>query len=69
VATPVSRRQRQAGQIPHRAARAQHRIRQLAQLITPGCQAGMKISTEPRQHGGWPATGNLWQSVHHGLRW
>jgi hypothetical protein len=29
----------------------------------------MKIGPEPRQHGGWPATGILWQAVHHGLRW
>jgi hypothetical protein len=28
----------------------------------------MKLLPQPRQHGGWPATGIFWQSVHHGLR-
>src|SRR5450755_3953892 len=68
VTAPVLRRQRQRGQVPDRPVRAQHRIGQLAQLISPGGQAGMKIGPEPRQHGGWPATGNLWQAIHHGLR-
>ena len=68
MATPVLRHQRQAGQAPHRPARAQHRIRKLAQLVSAGGQAGMEICPEPRQHGKWPSTRVLWQAVHHGLR-
>ena len=70
VAAAVPRDQRQAGQVPDRAVRAQHRIRQLEDLIPAGGQAGTELAAEARQHGAckWPGTGALWQSVHHGLR-
>ena len=63
-------RQRQGGQAPDRAVSAQHRVRELGQLISAGGQAGMEVPAEPRQHGEceWPGTSVLWQSVHHGLR-
>ena len=51
MATPVPRRQRQGGQVPDRAVRAQHRVRELAQLIGAAGQAGMELAAEPRQHG------------------
>ena len=65
MAAPVPRRQRQGGQVPDRAVRAQYRVRQLAQLISSGGQAGMELAAEPRQHGerAWPGTGVLWQAV------
>ena len=53
---------------PHRAAGAQHRVGKLGQLISASGQAGMELAAESRQHGGWPAAGILWQTVHHGLR-
>ena len=70
MATPVLRHQGQPGQAAHRAIRIQHRVRQLAQLIGAGGQAGMKITPEPRQHGqGLDISGTILQAVHHGLRW
>jgi hypothetical protein len=47
----------------HGTVGAQHRIRQLAQLIRPGGQAGTELPPEPRQHGGWPTAGILWQTA------
>ena len=68
VTAPVLRRQRQSGQVPDRAVRAQHRVSQLAQLISAGGQARVEISPEPRQRGERPGTGGIiWQAVHHGL--
>jgi hypothetical protein len=59
VATPVPRRQRQRGQVPDWAVRAQHRIRQLAQLISARRQALIKVTPEPGQHGKWLDIGGM----------
>jgi len=59
VAAPVPRRQRQAGQVPDRPVRAQHRVGQFEQLIGAGGQAGMEIAPELRQHGERLDTGGI----------
>jgi hypothetical protein len=56
---PVLRRQRQPGQVPDRPVRAQHRISQFRQLISPRGQARMEIAPEPRQHGQRLDTGGI----------
>ena len=50
VPPAVPGHQRQPGQHPHRPVRAQHRISQLEQLITPRGQAPVQLPAEPRQH-------------------
>jgi len=54
VATPVLRRQRQPGQRLYRPVCAQHRVRQLEDLVPAGGQAGMELPAEPRQRGERP---------------
>jgi hypothetical protein len=63
MAAPVLRHQRQPGQVPDRPVRAQHRISQPRQLISPRGQAGMEIPPEPRQHGERLDTGGIFSKL------